>query len=511
VKIGAIVAGNARRRPDRMAVVCGGRRLTFRELDAQSDRLASGLLARGLRPGDRVALYLGNRLEFVTLFLGVAKAGGVVVPVTTRLLGAELAYIAADARPFALAFEPSGREAAALALEAAPGARPLVVGPSAAEGETTLAALAAAGADTPPPPLPPQPDDAMINYTSGTTGFPKGAITTHANLVTHCAITAAEWRLSADDTFLATTPLAHRTGLSRLMAGLLLGTTVVVMERFDAVETLRAIDAEGVTVMGMVPTVARMLVEELDRQPGAARSLRVALVTGEAFPVEVKQRLLAHWPHLRMYSFFAMTEAGAVTNLGPEEQFTHATSVGRVLPGVEVRLVDDKLQDVPAGEVGEILVRSGEPGRYMTMRSYWNRPEATAETIVDGFIRTGDLGRLDADGYLYIVDRAKDMILSGGLNIYSKEVERALESHPAVAEAAVIGVPDPRFGEAVCAYVIARPGAAVTGDALIEHCRARIASYKKPRHVRIVDALPRNSTGKVLKEELRRRERAAAS
>jgi acyl-CoA synthetase (AMP-forming)/AMP-acid ligase II len=508
VKIGAIVSGNARRRPDRAAVVCGGRRLTFGALDALSDRLAWGLLARGLRPGDRVVLYVGNRLEFVTLFLAVVKAGGLVVPVTTRLVGAELAYIVGDARPFALAAEPSGREAAAQALAAAPGVLRIVVGPAAA-GEASLDALAAAGRDAPPPALPPQPDDVMINYTSGTTGFPKGAITTHANLVTHCALTAADWRLSADDVFLATTPLAHRTGLSRLMAGLLLGTTVVVMERFDAAETLRAIDAEGVTVMGMVPTVARMLIEELDRRPGGARSLRVALVTGEAFPVEVKQRLLAHWPHLRMYSFFAMTEAGAVTALGPDEQFTRPASVGRVLPGVEVRLVDDKLRDVPPGEVGEILVRSGEPGRYMTMRAYWNRPEATAETLVDGFVRTGDLGRFDADGYLYVVDRAKDMILSGGLNIYSKEVERALESHPAVAEAAVIGVPDPRFGEAVCAYVIARAGAAVTEEALIEHCRARIASYKKPRHVRLVDDLPRNSTGKVLKDVLRRREREA--
>jgi long-chain acyl-CoA synthetase len=227
------------------------------------------------------------------------------------------------------------------------------------------------------------------------------------------------------------------------------------------------------------------------------------LVTGEAFPVEVKRRLQARWPKARMYSFFAMTEGGAVTSLGPDEQLTHGTTVGRPLPGVEVRLVDDKDQDVPVGEVGEILIRSGEPGRYTIMRGYYHRPEADAEAFVDGFLRTGDLGRFDADGYLTIVDRKKDMILSGGLNVYSKEVERALESHPAVAEAAVIGIADRHYGEAVCAYVILNPGASATAEELIAHCRTLIASYKKPRQIRFVESLPRNSVGKVVKTLLR--------
>jgi acyl-CoA synthetase (AMP-forming)/AMP-acid ligase II len=315
----------------------------------------------------------------------------------------------------------------------------------------------------------------------------------------------AEWQLGDNDRFLATTPLAHRVGLARVTCGLLLGATSVVMPRFDAPEAMRLIDAEGITVMGMVPTVARMLLEHAEGVPGGGASLRVVLVTGEAFPLEVKRRLRARWPKVRMYSFFAMTEAGTVTTLGPDEQLSRGTTVGRPLPGVELRIVDDKDQDVPPGQVGEILVRGGEPGQYTVMRAYFNRPQATAEAFVDGYFRTGDLGRVDAEGYLSIVDRRKDMILSGGLNIYSKEVEGALESHPAVAEAAVVGVPDARFGEAVCAYVVTRDGAAVTAEELIEHCRTLIASYKKPRDVRFVPDLPRNSVGKVLKTELRAR------
>jgi long-chain acyl-CoA synthetase len=198
-----------------------------------------------------------------------------------------------------------------------------------------------------------------------------------------------------------------------------------------------------------------------------------------------------------------MTEVGAITNLGPAEQFAKGKSVGRVNPGIELKLVDDRGAQVAAGEVGEILVRSGPAGGYLTMRAYFNNPQATAETIEDGWVRTGDLGRFDAEGYLYIVDRKKDMVLSGGYNIYSKEVEAAILDLPEVQDVAVVGVPDALYGEAVAAFVETRPGAALTAERVIEHCRERIASYKKPRHVCFVDSLPRSSTGKVLKYQLR--------
>ena len=256
--------------------------------------------------------------------------------------------------------------------------------------------------------------------------------------------------------------------------------------------------------MGMVPTVGRMLLPEIEAAPERFRTLRAAVVTGEAFPVEVKQRLLRVLPKLELHSFFAMTEVGAITNLGPSEQFDKGASVGRVNPGVELKLVDDKGARVPVGDTGEILVRSGPPGSCLTMRGYYNNPQATAEAIDNGWVKTGDLGRFDAEGYLYIVDRKKDMVLSGGYNIYSKEVELVLQAHPAVQDAAVIGVPDPVFGEAVAAFVELRPGASATEADIIEHCRERIAGYKKPKFVRFASPLPRNSTGKVQKFELRK-------
>jgi long-chain acyl-CoA synthetase len=229
------------------------------------------------------------------------------------------------------------------------------------------------------------------------------------------------------------------------------------------------------------------------------------VATGEAFPEDVQRRLGELLPQVRVYGFYSQTEGGFMASLSPEDRITHPGSVGRPVPSVEIRIVDDKLCDVPAGAVGEILVRCGVPGERSVMRGYYGMPEANAEAFVDGWLRTGDVGRFDSDGFLYFVDRAKDMIVSGGLNIYSREVELALAKHPAVADAAVIAVPDPEFGEAVMAFVELAPGGRATPDELVEHCRAHIAGYKKPKHVSFVDALPRNTTGKVMKGPLRER------
>jgi long-chain acyl-CoA synthetase len=347
-------------------------------------------------------------------------------------------------------------------------------------------------------------EDCMILYTSGTTGKPKGAVMTHANLIVqHGFINPVDWRITSDDVFLVTTPLAHRTGMARLLNSLCLGGTLVAMDRFDGEAALALIESEQVTALGMVPTVARMLLPSLETGAHRCASLRHLIVTGEAFPVEVKRRLIHLLPHVRQHSFFAMTEVGSVTGLEHEEQFTHPTSVGRVTPGVEVKLIDDRGEEVSVGEPGELLVRSGTPGRFTTMRGYFERPDATAATIVDGWVKTGDMARFDVDGYLYIVDRKKDMVLSGGFNIYTKEVEQMLMEHACVADAAVVGVPDEIFGEAVAAFIELKPGQSLGLEQVLEHSKSRIASYKKPKYVFFVEALPRNAMGKVLKTELR--------
>jgi long-chain acyl-CoA synthetase len=495
LKLAAFLAAHALATPAREAVRCGGERLTFAELHERSTRLARGLVAHGVKVGDRIALCLGNRVEFVLAFAAAVKAGAIAVTLNPRLAAPELAHILGDCAPRAVFFENETRAAldkSGISIELRVNADDSSYGDLLEEASAGL------------PCVPAEFDDCQIAYTSGTTGKAKGAIITQANYVAANRLHAAQWGMTAADRLLATTPLAHRTAFARLTNTFVIGSSLVVMTRFDAKEAMRLIEQEKITLLGMVPTVGRMLLPEIEAAPQRFRGLRVAVVTGEAFPLDVKRRLAAALPDLQLYSFFASTEASAMTCLGPSEQFAKGASVGRVNPGLEMKLVDAQGAEVAPGEAGEILVRSGTPGHFLTMRGYYNNPQADAESFRDGWFLTGDLGRFDEEGYLYIVDRKKDMVLSGGYNIYSKEVEAAILGLSGVKDVAIVGVPDETYGEAVAAFIELHPGSALDAARVIEHCRERLASYKKPKHVRFVAALPRNSSGKVLKFELRR-------
>ncbi|MGY3355318.1 acyl-CoA synthetase (AMP-forming)/AMP-acid ligase II [Bradyrhizobium sp. GM0.4] len=503
MRLETIFRAQALRHPDKIALVCGDERLTYRDLDRRIRSVASGLRTQGVGRGDRIVVFLSNGIEIVELFYAAFSVGAIVIPVTTRLTPHELQHICFDSQPFAIVFEGNGASISEV-LQANPDAIWITTGRD-VEGAVEYAELRKTEPDRSPR-LSIESDDAIIMYTSGTTGKPKGAILTHSNVVVqHCFINAVEWGISSEDHYLVTTPLAHRTGFARLANSLTLGGTLVVMKKFDPRETVDVIAREKITVVGMVPTVCRMLLPEIKADPSRCASLRRIVVTGEAFPVELKQQFLALLPDVRLVSFFAMTEVGGVTSLSHEEQFDHASSIGRPTPGVEIRIVDDTGIEVKTGEPGELLVRVGQPGRYSVMRGYYNRPDETAKAIKDGWIYTGDVAKADDDGYLYIVDRKKDMVLSGGFNIYTKEVEQALQQNPEVADAAVVGVPDAVFGEAVAAFIEREQGAAPTPGSVVEHVRNLVAGYKKPKYVFIIDALPRNSLGKVLKRELRDR------
>lgn len=498
---------HAQRHGAKTALVAGEQRISYADLHSRANTLALGLRRLGVGPGDRVLVYLPNGVEYVQTLYASFALGAVVVPVNTRLTPNELAYFAADSQPTVFIHHaesdgPLQEISAQLA-----GVRRVVVGYAPgqpAPGDVHRFEQVAVACDESPPDLSVEEEDCMILYTSGTTGKPKGAVMTHANMIVqHAYINSVEWRITADDVFLVTTPLAHRTGMARMLNSLCLGGTLVAMGRFDADDAIALIEREKVSAIGMVPTVARMLLPALERGAAKCASLRHLIVTGEAFPVKLKHRLIELLPHVRQHSFFAMTEVGSVTSLEHEEQFTHPASVGRVTPGVEVKLVDDRGHEVSVGEAGEMLVRAGIPGRFTTMRGYFGRPEETAATIVDGWVKTGDMARFDVDGYLYIVDRRKDMVLSGGFNIYTKEVEQMLMEHASIADAAVVGVPDEVFGEAVAAFIELKPGRELEVSQVMEHSKSRIAGYKKPKHVFFVDSLPRNAMGKVLKAELR--------
>ena len=505
MKFGSFLASHARVMGAKDAVVCQGSRLTFAELEASSNRIARALRQQGVAVGDRLAVYLPNGIEFVQAFIGITKAGALVVPINLPLSAPEIAHMLSDCTPRAIFINEQTQAMYGRATHELPGSAPILrIGcDESCPADFRLAEIASQG-DSTPLDIPFDADACMVAYTSGTTGRAKGVVLTQSNyLFVNGYLNGYYWGLNAQDRQICTTPLAHRTGMARMMNMILHGSTLIAMPYFNAQEAARLVREERITVFGMVPTVARMMLPEVEACPEDFASVRVMLATGEAFPLEVKRRLHEALPQVRIYSFYAMTEAGAITNLDASEQFTHPTSVGRPWPGVDVKLIGSDGGEVAAGEVGEIWVRSGMPGYFSSMREYYRRPEATAEILVDGWVVTGDMGRFDADGYLYLVDRKKDMVLSGGYNIYSMEVELALQSHPAVAHAAVIGVPDPVFGESVAAYVELNSGAAIDAQALIDHCRERIASYKKPKYVIFVRALPRTGTGKVMKGVLR--------
>lgn len=502
MKIGLLLSQHARREPEKPAIVYDGDVLTFGALDRQSNRMANALRAEGLKPGDRVILYVGNSVALVVAVAALWKAGALPVPITTWTVGRELAFLVSDSKPFAVLYGPE-QSAAVRSAELPDGVMHIMTEP--VDHAIDLKALIAAGEDKPPPALPPEPDDAMIGYTSGTTGNPKGSILTNSNLITTQLFTSAVTSARGEDIYMIMTPIAHRVGMSRLVTCFTLGATVIVMPKFDPADAIALIERHRVSIISLVPTVARLLLERIEATGASCDSLRLITATGEAFPETLKSRLAAALPHVGLWVLYGMTEGGVPAAISPEEQKRKPGSVGQPMPGVEIRLLDDAGAEVPPGESGEVVMRSGAPGRVMVSREYFNRPEANREAYRDGWFRTGDLGRFDADGYLYLVDRVKDMILSGGLNIYSREVEQALEAAPAVREVAVVAGPDEEFGECVVAYVALKPGATATASALTEHCRDRIASYKKPKHIFFVDALPRNVNGKVLKVALRDR------
>lgn len=509
MKLGTLLVANAARYPDKVAVGCDGELRTFRQLNERANRLANALLARGIGPGERVIVYLANGIELVEAMAGIMKAGAVIVPLSTRLTAAEVAHIASDCEPKAAIYSADLRPQVDGATKGTPEILKLLVGKPVA-GEEGFTEFLESGAPHEPPLLSSSNDDLLIGYTSGTTGRPKGAVITHNNLIlANGFLNSLEWELSSRDVILATTAMAHRTGLGRLANTFYLGCTLLMQARFDAAAAVSLIEKEKVTVLGGVPTVFRMMAPELEKRPEAAKSLRLMVATGEVFPVPLKERLWKILPHVGLYSFLAQTESGFIAGLRPEEQKAKPGALGRPIPGVEVRIVDPDGSDVQPGATGEIILRCGTRGVGLIMREYFRNPKATEDAFFGEWFRTGDVGYFDEDGFLYFADRAKDMIVSGGLNVYSKEVELTLQEHPAVEEAAVFGVPDPEFGEAVSACIQLRPGKSASADELIDLCRQRIASYKKPKHVHFVTELPKTGTGKIVKAELKKRYSAA--
>lgn len=496
--IGDISRLGAKRYPDKTALIMGDCRLTYAELDAQANRLAHALIAHGVRPADRVGLLSENSLQFVAIVLAAAKAGAYFVPYNYRYSAEEVVYVTHDAEPAVLFAGPGYEEKAAFA--AAQMAHPPRVIAIEGCGSDSLADFA----DRQPnhaPALSVDPESAaMIMYTSGTTGFSKGVLFSHAAyLANHLAI-AFEGDLRGSDVSQAALPLFHNGGLNGLLLPTLLvgGTAVIGGKGFNAAEQLASIEIHRVTTTMWVPTMLAMLVNSSDIERFDTSSLNKIWYGASPISTSVLARARRCFA-AGFYQFYGMCEIGMTSVLRPEDHAQRAHCTGREMYCADMVLVDEDGKPVAVGAVGEIL----SARRPLGMIGYWRNEAATREAIQGDWIRTGDLARSEGQGYFTIVDRQKDMIISGGENVYPKEIENLIVEHPAVLEVACYGIPDDTWGESVCAAVVPRPGQTVSGEDIIAFCAARLAGYKKPKRVELVAELPKNAAGKVLKRVLR--------
>jgi long-chain acyl-CoA synthetase len=461
--------------------------LTYDEFRDAALRVAAGLRSRGVEPGDRVGMVLPNVLSFPVVFYGALLAGAAVVPMNPLLKAREIEYYLTDSGARLIV---AGTQSAEPAAEAA-----AAVGVDSVTVDVAMPreVMADQGLDAPVERA--DSDTAVILYTSGTTGQPKGAELTHAGLNSN-ARTTQETLLEGtpDDVIMGCLPLFHVFGLTcSLNASVLAGASLTLIPRFDGGKALDVIERDGVTVFEGVPTMFSAMLHQPDTDKRDVSSLRLCVSGGSAMPVEVMRSFEETFGCIVLEGY-GLSETSPVASFNHPHAERKPGSIGTPIRGVEMRLVDDDGTDVPSAEVGEIAIR-GEN----VMKGYWQREEETAKAIPDGWFRTGDLARQDEEGYYFIVDRKKEMIIRGGYNVYPREIEEALYEHPAVAEAAVIGIAHPDLGEEVAAAVALKPGASAEPAELQAFVKERVAAYKYPRHLWLVDSLPKGPTGKILR------------
>jgi long-chain acyl-CoA synthetase len=487
-----LVTRSRERHAQRTALKLDDAVVTYEQLDDAVARVAGLLRERGLQPGDRAGLMMPNVPQFAIAYYGILRAGGVVVPMNVLLKGREVAFYLSDPGARILfAWHQFGDDAQVGAQEA--GAEAIVVKPGEFEQLLAHAEPARAVADRA------GDDTAVILYTSGTTGKPKGAELTHGSLLANAEVVARTLAYATEeDRVLGALPLFHAFGQTcALNVATAVGASLHMIPRFDAGKALEIMDRERVTIFEGVPTMYHALVNHPERDRYDTSALRVCISGGAALPVEVL-RAFERAFGTKVLEGYGLSETSPVASFNHPDRERKPGTIGTPIEGVEMKLVDEQGNDVPRGEVGEIAIRG-----HNLMKGYWNRPDATQEVMRDGWFHSGDMAVVDEDGYYAIVDRKKDMIIRGGYNVYPREIEEVLYEHPAVSQAAVVGVPDEKMGEEVAAAIVLKDGAQADADAIRAFTKERVAAYKYPRIVYFVDALPVGPTGKILKREIR--------
>ena len=513
LNMSTLLEDSARRYPSREAVILGDTRLTYAQVNGAANQVANLLVERGIKPGDKVALSCPNLPYFPIVYYGILKAGAVVVPLNVLLKGREVAYHLADAEAVAyFCFQGTAElpigECGYDGFEATDACEQffmITADPTAAspiEGVETMGAALEGMAATFDSVVTAATDTAVILYTSGTTGQAKGAELSHSNIVMN-ALTCNRLFGSepASDTHLLTLPLFHSFGsVVQMNAGFSLAATLILLPRFDAQQAVDVMQSEDITFFAGVPTMwwglLGALTDDVDVDR-IASNLRIGVSGGASLPVEIIKQVKERF-HVQILEGYGLSETSPVATFSDPDRDPRPGSIGVPVWGIQLKLIDDEWNEITdAGEVGEIAIKG-----HNIMKGYYNRPEATAEVLRDGWFRSGDLARRDDEGFYYIVDRSKDMIIRGGYNVYPREVEEVLMTHEAVSLAAVIGVPHESHGEEIKAVVIRAEGAEVTEDELVAWAKEQMASFKYPRIVEFVDNLPMTATGKILKREL---------
>jgi long-chain acyl-CoA synthetase len=505
LNLAVVLEQSTRRDPGKLAVILDEHKLRYAELNGAANKVANALTKLDVQPGDKVAIMLPNTPHFPISYYGILKTGATVVPLNVLLKQNEIQYHLEDSDAKALIVWEGFLGEAAAGFRKAQTCHNLIVVPAPGgsgelpEGALSFNQLLADNAPTFDTIQTGPGDTAVILYTSGTTGRPKGAELSHFNMFFN-AMVCAEKLLGIEpgDIFLATLPLFHSFGQTCVMnVTLFAGATMTMLPRFDPVQAAAIIKRDQVTAFAGVPTMYFYLLNHPEASSFDLNSLRRCVSGGSSMPVEVMHAFNKKY-NVTILEGYGLSETSPVASFNHLERPTKPGSIGTPLWGVDMQVVDPEGKPVPTGEMGEIVIRG-----HNVMKGYYKRPEATAEAIRDGWFHSGDLAKIDEDGYFFIVDRVKDMILRGGFNVYPREIEEVLYAHPAVAEAAVIGMPDPALGEEVKAVVAFKPGQSASEAELIDYCKDRLAAYKYPRSVEIRESLPKTATGKILKRELK--------
>jgi len=499
--VGEMLIKSGRAFPDKIAVICDGRQATYRELNARVNQLAHGLLKNGITKKSRVAILMYNCIEFVEICFALAKVGIVGIPLNFRLTGSELSSIVEHSDATALLM---GEEFESTINQIKPRLSKvkqfITVNKNLHEIDEYHRLIHNQSDSEPGIKVKPE-DESFIIYTSGTTGKPKGVIFTHKNHYWNTVNYTIAYQMNEDDVELALTPMFHSSTLGRVFTYIFTGATFITSPRFDPAHAMELIAQHKVTSITQSPTMYTALLRLPQKENLRTGSIKRVVSGAAPISPEMKGVLAKLFPYAGVFDLYGLTEASpGVTILTPHDPPEKVNSVGKPMMSVKIKVVNDDGEELPPGVNGEVICRGPN-----LMKGYYNNEAATQEVLKDGWLYTGDVGKVDQGGYLYLTGRKKEIIISGGENIYPAEVEAILERHPLILEAAVIGVPDGYWGESVKAVVVPKPGKTLTEQEVIEYCKSHLAHYKKPKSVDFINALPRNAANKVVKTELLKR------